>query len=274
MNLSKRLLRLPRVKTGLSLLFLVAVCLQTVNARAEDYYEQCNKVLEGDTFNKVISNVSDQNEAKQLAWKTFLSMSENEAWEVYDRESQSSKQQGIGGGVSYAGFGVSANTSYGRSLSEKDFRSDYRKMKSLNKGASYLEHNTKTSHVSNLSVLTRDQGSIKAWEECVSRAPVPGMYVYGSRDEAGHAYIKVLWSPGNFAGATPNIRIGFVKMDGISVDAKKDLVLGTGGQAFAVKTDKDDKAVELHVNGAILIKGEPMSNWTERAIIPPKWVSL
>src|SRR5262245_41039232 len=79
---------------------------QTVHAQTAAY-DQCGKVLEGDLFNKVTAEAKDSSAAAQQQWSTFLSMSEDEAYSMYEKQYESSKGTGGGGGISYAGIGLS-----------------------------------------------------------------------------------------------------------------------------------------------------------------------
>jgi len=249
---------------------LLTIALWHTQIYAESQMEQCNKVLEGDLFNKISSNTSDESSLNQLAWQKYLSMNEQEAYNSYKRQYESSKEQDTGGSGSYAGISLAGHHKYGRKLEENEFSEVYNKMKSLNSGSSLFQSNARTAHVSNLSVQTRDEASIKAWETCVSKDPQPGLYAYGSRDEAGNPFLKVIWAPGNFAGIAPSVNVDFVAPPGVAVKAEKDIRVSVGGgKAFAATTNEVEKAVEVYVNASV---PDPRLafNDTQKAVIPPK----
>ncbi len=246
----------------------------TTDAFAQSRLEHCNKVLEGDLFNKTISSKSSRDEKSKTTWATFLSTSESEAYDAYSRQYESSKKQNAGGElniiVKAIPIGAKGGSDYDRKITESEFRELYNKMKSLNSSSTFFQSNSKTSQVSNLSILTRDSNSIDAWEKCVSQDEQPGLYAYGSRKESGKPFIKVVWAPGPFATVMPTVNVTFALPDGVEVKGVKENevvpISNGGGKAFFLKVDEEEKAIEVYVNASVKNKFDD----TYEAIVPPK----
>ncbi|CUS36289.1 hypothetical protein [Candidatus Nitrospira nitrificans] len=224
-------------------------------AFSDQRLDHCNKVLEGDLFNKVLKQNSNIETKKKTAWSMFLHMTEDEAFNTFQSFYQSTKNQGSGGAVEFLKIALGGNHDYSRGITEEQFRQEFRKMRELNKSSSSSDTSSRTAKISNLSMVTRDEASIRAWEKCVSQDKLPGLYAYGSRRESGQAFIKVIWVPGDFGGSMPNVTVDFAVPDGVTIknlnkDGRAKINIG-GGRAFVVESEEPDKAIEIFVNANV-----------------------
>jgi hypothetical protein len=84
-------LLLSRVFSWLSFCWLVWT---PVTSHAEVPRSLCDAVLEGDIFNKILSNTSSSSSARQAFQQIMYSRSDDEAYETYSRSYESVVSQG------------------------------------------------------------------------------------------------------------------------------------------------------------------------------------
>ncbi|MDI1449864.1 hypothetical protein [Polyangium sp. 6x1] len=229
-------------------------------------YDHCANVLEGDLFNRISSQDASASNARTIIWQTFLSMNENDAYQRYSNYHDEAHRAGGGGGLSVFGlFDVNGSGADERKLTRQQFGELYRHMRSLNASASSSDWSQSSSFTSAYTSYIRDANTIEAWRQCVTARPEPGLYAYGSRDDAGNAYVQVVWSPGNFAGIAPAIEVEFVAQEGFTMDPGRARVAVGTGRSFAVRGAASSREFEVHVNGTY----QEVGSFQAQAKIPP-----
>jgi len=237
-----------------------------------DPYEECAAVLEGDLFNKSNGTSTAAAQARSIIWRTFLSLSENQAYDRYSSSYDEESRTGGGGGFTIFGvFSVNGSGGVERKLSREEFGEIYRYMKNLNASSNSYDLSDSSSFTSAYASYIRDANTIEAWRQCVTARPQPGLYAYGSRDDMGNVYVQVVWSPGEFAGVTPGIDVEFVPQEGFKVSPPRGWVAVGSGKSFAVEVWGLDRAFEIHVNGVYRKEGTDaeLGSFNHVAKIPP-----
>lgn len=247
-----------------------------ITAAAIGAYDQCAHVLDGDLFNKITSNHSSAQAARTILRQTLLSMSEDQAYDRYQILYDEYHKAGGGGGFNFnffGLFGLGGNGGGGneRKLTRQEFREQFRLAKRLNASSNAYDWSSSSSLASGYASYIRDPETIRAWRDCVTSQPQPGLYAFGSRDDAGNAYVQVVWAPGPFAGIAPAIDVSFVPQAGYRVVAPRDARVAVGtGAIFGVESPNEANAIKVTVNGAWYDDtGRLRGSFSSVADIPP-----
>jgi hypothetical protein len=233
-------------------------------------YDHCRWVLEGDLFNKVTSSNSSSHEARKMVWSIWLTMSESQAYDSYSAAYDQKRREAGGGGFSFLGIGASGGGSVENKLSRSEFSEHYSAAKSMNSGNSGSQSSESSHQMGQYATYIRDPNTINAWKDCVTKDAAVGLYVFGHRDAQNRVYVSVVWTPGTFAASVPTIRVSFVPVAGMTINAPANLEVGTGtGVTFAVDNADPDNGFSVAVNGETRINGVVQS-FTTVAAVPAK----
>lgn len=207
----------------------------------------CDKVLDGDLFNKVTSEQGETQREFYLA--RFFSMSEDEAYSAYQ---EAVKKQGSGN--------VSANfivkmvpmkvgAGGGGSFTKEQFLTEYRRAKSVFSQSVNLDLFSETS--SFYSTHVRDEASVKAWSACIEalkQDPLdPVFYAVVERKDARTALLHLTYSGGRFSSLVPNLNIQIV---GAKALESTDLSMPLGQKTFGISIEAEETKIAINGSGA------------------------
>lgn len=244
-------------------------------AYAQAHRSECDAVLMGDLFNKVVRANSKDSSARTAIREIILKGNEAEAWDAYKKEHETAIEQGqkVSADVSYfpLDVNVKGDFSYEREISREDFRASFRRAKETSEAKHESSNKSNTAVASSYVSHIRDGGSIEAWKACVTKDPKTGLYAFGSRDASDNPSINVLWSPGQLASAAPVIAVEILAPNrDIRIESgKRELAIGSG---WTIPVDAGDnkKGFSVIVNGEVRgPDGRNLGNFTEFAIVPP-----
>ncbi len=246
------------------------------SAQAQTAYDACAQILQGDIVNKVVKSESTAASASDVLQRAILSESVSEAWSLYSSLYDAAARDSSSGGGSVNSIFFSASAGAGgdhsRKLSQSEFSQAYESLRTYNRDTLSQESVSSTSFVSNYASYVRDQATVHAWEACITRDAQPGLYAYGSRDDAGHPYVNVVWTPGPFAGVAPAIDVTFVKPAGLAIADESAATVAVGsGHSFTVTSVDADAAFDVAVNGALRdASGRVLGSFTSSAHVPAR----
>lgn len=239
--------------------------------RAQD---RCDKILEGDLFNRVISGSSNQSASRMAIRSSLLNNSEDEAYEIYDREYNSGVSQGQSGsvGVNYFGIGGDADfqINYSRQLSRQEFVEKFRKAKRVYQQSFESFASGENSLATSYATYVRDSNTIEAWKTCITQERKMNIYAFGSRDGSGVPYVNVVWVPGELATTNPSIDIEFELPETIAIPSTTRTVAIGSGRTFRIDTSETDRYIQVTVNGEVKDHaGRHIRSLTSNAVVPP-----
>lgn len=236
--------------------------------------DRCDAVLTGDLFNRVITSNNSNASSRDALRAYVFTLSESEAYDVYSKEYESGKSQGLGVGVGVNYFGIGGDVdfkmSYDRKLSENEFKEKFTKAKAVYQSQTERMTSSDSALASAYASYVRDPGTIEAWKACVLQDQKPGIYAFGSRDDSGTPYVNIIWTPGHFAGIAPTIRIDFATPRGVSIaDGARELGIGSG-RTFRVDFDDHKAGFAINVNAEIKSSDDRLlASFSVPATIPP-----
>jgi hypothetical protein len=232
---------------------------------------ECDAVLTGDLMNRVVSSSSAQSSTRQAWLSVMLSVSEDEAYDLYSREYDAMKKQGQSGRAEgHAGIyggSVSLKLNYEQRMSRSEFGQSWRKARSERQQSAQGSNDSSSSIASTYASTVRDQGSIEAWKACMTREK-SGLFAFGSRDASGTPFVNVVWAPGPFAGTAPSIPVELLAN---SVDTRLEVAraeIGVGsGRSFRIVSGDSKRSFSVQVNGTLQRAGQSGS-FTAFAVVP------
>jgi len=238
-------------------------------------YDQCAHVLEGDLFNKIETNLALAQTSRAILWKTLLALNEDAAYEKYSQMHDESNTRGGGGGLQInpglCRFGRGGEGIHEQKLTRQAFGEKYHQARQVFGTTDGFDWSASSALASGYASYIRDPATISAWKDCVTAQPQPGLYSFGSRDDAGNAYIQVIWTPGPFAGIIPVINLRFIPQPGLRVVApdKPQVAVGSGA-TFAVQGQDTARSFDVVVNGDAFDEMNRLrGSFTSTAKIPP-----
>jgi hypothetical protein len=240
----------------------------------------CDKVLEGDLFNKVLSSTSQNSSAQSAAASYMFSLNEDEAYDKYQTLVESAKRQGqsVNAAANFLKFGgsVGVSLSYENALSKSQFNEQFRRAKAEYQNNSSNSSASQASLIDTYASYVRDTASVNAWKECVSKDRDTGIYTFGSRDASGKPSLNIIWNPGAFAATYPSVQAELDLEDGVTVPAATPsaLRIGTGktGKTFRVNASEElnKEGFSLAVNAGIKdTAGDELYSFSGQVYFPP-----
>lgn len=243
-------------------------------ASSQSAFEQCNKVLEGDLMNKVITSSQADLSARRALRMKVLSSSVDEAFSIYSQEIDSAKKQGQKGslGVNYFGIGGDADfdINYDNKLSKAQFSEKFNKAKRIFQQSGEQLDSTNTSLASAFASYIRDPNSIEAWKACVTQQPQTGLFAFASRDDSDQPILNVVWGPGLQAGTFPRIKIKIDLPQGATISDTTDEVAAGSGHAFRIDFPDHKRGFQIIVNGSTFDPNGKLANsFSAMPRVPP-----
>jgi len=243
-------------------------------------YEECNQILAQDIFNRTTDIKSSNATARATAFAIIFQMDEHEAFNLYSKQYDESKERvetGEGGLTVFNYFEAdgSGSVTNKQKLSEDEFSKAFNKAKHEYRNQTGSETSSSQNMMSNYASYVRDPGTVQAWKECVTKSKDTNLYAFASRDNSGEVYVNVMWVPGALAGSVPSIPISFVTHDeagGVKIHAKPEEQIAMGsGRHYAVDCGKKcDNGFQVFVNGTIKnVAGIPTNDFTTTVEVPP-----
>lgn len=259
---------------------LGSVLIAWSETHAASAYEECNQILVQDIFNKINKSDSTTMVSAREETTAFFESDESTAWNEYQEKVKQAKERNIkidaefhagiyGGELS---VGINQKDEFSRDTFSKAFNSA-KKVRQENRTNKQSSGQTL---VSSYASYTRDEGTVNAWKDCVTRTKETNLYAFASRDRAGNSYVNVMWVPGVLAGSMPSITINFVTSgddkSGVKIHAKPEEHLAMGsGRNFAVTCrQKCDEGFQVTVNGTLKTGGVATNSFTATVDVPPK----
>ena len=264
--------------------FICGLLGTTSLAWSQSSLDRCNDILVQDMFNRVNTSSQSSTRAKETYTKYIFSLDTTKAYTEYLKAYDSSKKQnttasGEGGyGFKYIEIKAGMTHAFERKLSETEFSKAFTEASEERVNSTNSSNSKDTSLISLYQSSVRDATSVKAWEQCMSRSPEPGLVAYGYRDENDNPYIKVLWAPGSFAGTAPTINVTLTTGEpGVSIaraGAPVEIATGTGTSfpiTFIDNTGKIQpilKGFVILANGNLTALARTVASFTTEANIP------
>jgi hypothetical protein len=205
---------------------------------------KCDKILDGDLFNKISSK--ENSHQKDLAQIRFFLLNEDEAYEVYKAEKQSSSGGNGNLGVNvFEIVEVQAGGGGNKTLTFNEFKEGFKRAKRLFQ----QEVNTeKYSEVTNVySSFVRDASSVEAWSSCVQMEilndPNSARFLMTLiRQDSEKVQAKIRYNAGVFSGLIPKLDIEFF---GATSTQSGKLQIGQGEKVFQLKKEDDSEAISV-----------------------------
>jgi len=204
---------------------------------------ECGKVLDGDLFNKI----SDKSTSLEhdLAQVRFFTLSEQEAWTVYQQEKSNQTNGGGGANVNVIDIvDVSASGSGGHVQNFSDFQEAFQKARQ--EFNQYVSTDDYKNASDTYSSVVRDPNSIQAWSDCITQTSgSPKFRMVLRREAANEVLAQIYYSAGAFAGSLPKLSLSF---EGANVSGNSaNLTIGQGSKIFTLNID--NSAEEVGVTG-------------------------
>jgi hypothetical protein len=260
-----------RTMTGCLAAVLLLAC-----AHAGAAESVCDKVLEGELFNRVLHSDSSTHSSRQALRTYMMQSSDEKAYDIYESLLESAKQQQQKGSGSFDYFvAISADLdidiNYSNKLSKSEFSKKFEQAKRRWMSETGMTSEDNGALSSAYASYVRDPDSIDAWKACVTREREAGLYAFGSRDDDGTPYVNVVWAPGAFAGVAPSISVELVHPgDGILLDADRADVAPGSGRTFRVGVLDPARGFSIRVNGSLRGQdGREAGSFSAAALIPP-----
>lgn len=234
--------------------------------------DRCDRILEGDIFNRVITSRTQSSSAHHAAQAYFFQQRDEDAYAAYLRQYESVKQQSQQGqvGASYMGIGVDVafKVDFSRRLSESEFREEFRRAKQAYEQRTQSSGGSQSALADSYASFVRDPVTIEAWKTCITQER-NGIYAFGSRDASGTPYINVMWIPGELAAIHPWIEIDFEMSEGTRVVNPTRIVAAGSGRTFRIETDEQQRSALIYVNAELKTEtGQLIRSYTRSAGIP------
>lgn len=251
---------------------LVIMVLFVAELHAQNYLH-CNKVLEGETFDRYFQSSQANSAFRTQVQNQAFSLTENEAWDSFQQDKSRRKQQGQSGGGSFNawpyGGSLDFSVSYDNDISEAEFKSKFKAARELRESRSSSQTQSDTALITSSASYIRNQATIEAWTKCVLATPKAGIIAFGSRGADDEAVINIIWNPGDLAGVAPSVPVTIALTEGATLQTPiTEVAMGSGVRGRII-TSNPDKGISVTVNAVLRDPaGRLLNNWESVVNIP------
>jgi hypothetical protein len=252
---------------------LIVTALSMGELSAQSAYIHCNKVLEGETFDRYFQSSQANSAFRTEMQNHAFSLSDTEAWDSFQQEKSRRKQQGQSGSGAFNawpyGGSLDFSISYDNDISEAEFKSKFRAAKQIRESRSSSQTQSDTALITSSASYIRNPATIDAWTKCVQATPKAGIIAFGSRGADDEPVINVIWNPGDLAGVAPSIPVTINLTEGAVLQTPiAEIAMGSGVRGRIVSSNPD-KGITVTVNATLRNSAGHLTNSWESVVNIP-----